>query len=152
MPNPFDTGIRLTVVSDDDNRTTCSVDEFVLCPTNARADEWQRLAEAEAREHLATTKRLVEAEAALAAARAELERARGASDRMVDAFSSTLDRIASAMGCDPDPESDLVEAVRLLVQERDAAVQRAERAERLHAEAESDLARVSVRLAEAEAP
>jgi len=71
MPDPFDTGIRLTVVSDD-GATPCSVDEFVRCPTNARADEWQRLAEAEAREHLATAKRLVEAESALAVARAAL--------------------------------------------------------------------------------
>jgi hypothetical protein len=37
MKNPFDTGIRMTVVRDP-TRTTCSVDEFVLCPTNARAD------------------------------------------------------------------------------------------------------------------
>lgn len=42
-------------------------------------------------------------------------------------------------------------AAPTLVEERDAAVQRAERAERLHAEAEYDLARLSVRLAEAEA-
>jgi hypothetical protein len=68
MPNPFDTGIRLTV-SPDPTRTRCDVDEFVLCPSNARADEWQRLAEAEAREHLATAKRLVEAEVALAQAK-----------------------------------------------------------------------------------
>jgi hypothetical protein len=59
-------------------------------------------------------------------------------------------RIASAMACRPDDDADLVEAVRLLVQERDAAVQRAERAEHLHAEAEADLARLSVRLVEAE--
>lgn len=71
MPNPFDTGIRLTVANPDPTRVHCDVDEFVLCPTNARADEWQRLAEAEAREHLATAKRLIETEAALAAARAE---------------------------------------------------------------------------------
>ena len=73
MTNPFDTGIRLTVVRDP-TRTRCDVDEFVLCPTNARADEWQRLAETEAREHLATAKRLVEAEVALARERAEVER------------------------------------------------------------------------------
>jgi|GEM_PF-4509402 len=84
-------------------------------------EDWKKVAQDWAKENLATTMRAIEAEAALAAARAELERARGASDRMVDAFSSTLDRIASAMGCDPDPEADLVEAVRLLVHERDEA-------------------------------
>ena len=34
---------------------------------------------------------------------------------------STLKRIAAAMSCDPDDDDDLVEAVRLLVEERDAA-------------------------------
>jgi inactivated superfamily I helicase len=70
MPNPFDTGIRLTVIRTP-GRTRCDVDEFVLCPTNARADEWQRLAETEAREHLATAKQLIEAQAERDAARAE---------------------------------------------------------------------------------
>jgi predicted Fe-S protein YdhL (DUF1289 family) len=77
MLNPFDTGIRLTVIRTP-GRTTCSVDEFVLCPTNARADEaviardeWQRLAETEAREHLATARQLIEAQAERDAARAE---------------------------------------------------------------------------------
>jgi predicted Fe-S protein YdhL (DUF1289 family) len=77
MSNPFDTGIRLTVIRTP-GRTTCSVDEFVLCPTNARADEavtardeWQRLAETEAREHLATARQLIEAQAERDAARAE---------------------------------------------------------------------------------
>jgi hypothetical protein len=32
----------------------------------------------------------------------------------------TCDRIARAMGCEPDSGDDLVEAVRLLVPERDA--------------------------------
>jgi hypothetical protein len=41
MSNPFDTGIRLTVIRTP-GRTTCSVDEFVLCPTNARADDAER--------------------------------------------------------------------------------------------------------------
>ena len=84
MPNPFDTGIRLTVVNSDPARVRCDVDEFVLCPSNARADEaviardeWQRLAQAEAWDHLVTRKQLVEAEVALAAARAEVERLRG---------------------------------------------------------------------------
>lgn len=163
MSDPFDTGIRLTV-SPDPARVRCDVDEFVLCPSNARADEaitardeWQRLAQAEAWDHLVTAKRLVEAEVALAqaehlhaeaesdlarlsvrlieaevalaAARAEVERAQGASWVMPDALDRTLARIASAMGCDPDDDADLVEAVCLLVKERDAAVQRAERAE-----------------------
>lgn len=70
MSNPFDTGIRLAVVRDT-TRVSCDVDEFVLCPTNARADEWQRLAETEAREHLATVKQLIEAQAERDAARAE---------------------------------------------------------------------------------
>jgi inactivated superfamily I helicase len=77
MLNPFDTGIRLTVIRTP-GRTTCSVDEFVSCPTNARADEavtardeWQRLAETEAREHLATARQLIEAQAERDAARAE---------------------------------------------------------------------------------
>ena len=70
MPNPFDTGIRLTVIRTP-GRTRCDVDEFVLCPTNARADEWQRLAETEAREHLATARQLIEAQAERDAARAE---------------------------------------------------------------------------------
>jgi hypothetical protein len=49
------------------------------------------------------------------------------SDALAAAFGRTLDRIASTMGCDPDPDddADLVEAVRLLVKERDAAAQRA---------------------------
>jgi len=38
--------------------------------------------------------------------------------------------IAAAMSCEPDGDADLVEAVRLLVQERDAAIARAEVAER----------------------
>jgi hypothetical protein len=83
MPNPFDTGIRLTVLAPAEGRTRCDVDEFVLCPSNARADEaviardeWKRHAEAEARIGLATAKRLIEAEVALAAARAEVERLR----------------------------------------------------------------------------
>lgn len=63
---------------------------------------------------------------------------------------ATFDRIAVAMGCEPEDNADLVEAVRLLVQERDAAVQRAERAERLYAEAEDDLARLSVQLIDAQ--
>lgn len=41
MKNPFDTGIRMTVVRTP-GRTTCSVDEFVSCPTNARADAAER--------------------------------------------------------------------------------------------------------------
>jgi inactivated superfamily I helicase len=43
------------------------------CPNldGARADEWQRLAETEAREHLATAKQLIEAQAERDAARAE---------------------------------------------------------------------------------
>jgi hypothetical protein len=72
MSNPFDTGIRLTVVNSAPTRVSCDVDEFVLCPTNARADEWQRHAEAEAREHLATVKQLIEAQAERDAARAEV--------------------------------------------------------------------------------
>ena len=63
---------------------------------------------------------------------------------------ATFDRIAVAMGCEPEDNDDLVEAVRLLVQERDAAVQRAKRAKHLHAEAEADLARLSVRLVDIE--
>lgn len=74
MPNPFDTGIRMTVVRTP-GRTRCDVDEFVLCPTNARADEWQRLAETEARDHLATAKRLVEGEVEVASLSAALGRA-----------------------------------------------------------------------------
>lgn len=41
MTNPFDTGIRMTVVSDP-TRVRCDVDEFVLCPSNARADDAER--------------------------------------------------------------------------------------------------------------
>jgi hypothetical protein len=41
LTNPFDTGIRMTVIRTP-GRTTCSVDEFVLCPTNARADDAER--------------------------------------------------------------------------------------------------------------
>ena len=50
---------------------------------------------------------------ALRAARAEVDELR--------------DRIARVMGCTPDDDADLVEAVRLLVQERDEAVARFER-------------------------
>lgn len=42
-----------------------------LTDVEAACIEWQRLAQAEARDHLATTQRLIETEAALAAARAE---------------------------------------------------------------------------------
>jgi len=91
LANPFDTGIRLTVVNPEPTRTRCDVDEFVLCPSNARADEaviardeWQRLAQAEARDHLATRKQLVEAEVALAQA----ERARD--------HAQTMQRMAEA--------------------------------------------------------
>jgi hypothetical protein len=41
MLNPFDTGIRMTVIRTP-GRTTCSVDGFVSCPTNARADDAER--------------------------------------------------------------------------------------------------------------
>ena len=81
MSDPFDTGIRMTVVSDP-TRTRCDVDEFVLCPSNTRADEaitardeWKRQAEAEARDHLATAKRLVEVEVEVASLSAALGRA-----------------------------------------------------------------------------
>jgi len=103
VPNPFDTGIRLTVVNPEPTRVRCDVDEFVLCPTNARADEWQRLAEAEAREHLATAKRLVEAEVALAQA----ERARD--------HAQTMQQMAEAFHDVAVKERDLAraEAARL---------------------------------------
>jgi hypothetical protein len=119
MPNPFDTGIRLTVVAPTEGRTRCDVDEFVLCPTNARADEWQRLAETEAREHLATRKLLVEAEAALAVARLAL-RNQSFLARVIE-LEGAFDRIAVLMRCEPESNGDLIEAVRLLVAERDEA-------------------------------
>jgi len=113
MPNPFDTGIRLTVVSDD-GATTCSVDEFVRCPTTARADEWQRLAEAEAREHLATAKRLVEAEVALAQA----ERARD--------HAQTMQQMAEAFHDVAVKERDLARAEAARLRARlDVAIQAA---------------------------
>ena len=125
MLNPFDTGIRLTVIRTP-GRTTCSVDEFVSCPTNARADEavtardeWQRLAETEAREHLATRKLLVEAEAALAVARLAL-RNQSFLARVIE-LEGAFDRIAVLMRCEPESNGDLIEAVRLLVAERDEA-------------------------------
>ena len=125
MTDPFDTGIRLTVVRDP-TRVRCDVDEFVLCPTNARADEaitardeWQRLAQAEAWDHLVTRKQLVEVEVEVASLSTALGRA-----------------------------NHLAWEAR---QEHDAAVQRAAQAEHLYAEVESDLARLSVRLVESEA-
>jgi rubrerythrin len=137
VKTPFDTGIRLTVANPDPTRVHCDVDEFVLCPTNARADEWQRLAETEARDHLATIKRLVEGEVVLAQA----ERARDLAQtmqRMAEAFHDVaikerdlarhharearhvLAQVAAAMACEPASNGDLIEAVRLLVEERDA--------------------------------
>lgn len=154
MPNPFDTGIRLTV-SPDPARVRCDVDEFVLCPSNTRADEaitardeWKRQAESEARDHLVTRRQLVEAEVALAQAERERDEA---SARCVN-DDLTLDmnqRAVHAIGKRCNEALD--EACERVVAERDAAVQRAEQAEHLHAEAESDLARLSVRLVEAEA-
>lgn len=42
---------------------------------------------------------------------------------------STLARIAEAMDCEPDDDDDLAEAVRLLVNERDEAVEALEERE-----------------------
>ena len=161
MSNPFDTGIRLTVVRDP-ARVRCDVDEFVLCPTNARADEaitardeWQRLAQAEAWDHLVTRKQLVEAEVALAQAEhlhAEAESGLRAERDFLSAEQVRLIReredvraqyraAESAMLASADADALMLTQVG---RERDAAVH-------LHAEAESDLARVSVRLVAAEA-
>ena len=90
MKNPFDTGIRMTVVRTP-GRTRCDVDEFVLCPTNARADAAERalaqIASAMAcvpgddADHVAAVRLLVRERDA---ARAEVERLRVALSDAVD--------------------------------------------------------------------
>jgi len=147
MSNPFDTGIRLTVVRDP-ARVRCDVDEFVLCPTNARADEaitardeWQRLAQAEAWDHLVTRKQLVEAEVALAQAEhlhAEAESGLRAERDFLSAEQVRLIReredvraqyraAESAMLASADADALMLTQVG---RERDAAVQRAADIER----------------------
>ena len=111
MTDPFDTGIRLTVVRDP-TRVRCDVDEFVLCPSNARADEWKRQAEAEAWDHLVTRKQLVEVEVEVASLSAALGRANHLAWEARQERDAAVQRAAQA-------ESDRLADVEGLTAERD---------------------------------
>lgn len=58
----------------------------------------------------------------------------------LEAARATLRRIAEAMGCEPDDDDDLVEAVRMLVRERDSVLAERDRSRATVAETREILA------------
>ena len=70
--------------------------------------------------------------------------------RLMDALTRLREGVAQAMGCEPEDDDDLVEAVRLLVSERDEARAHTSTAAFMRVERQRDEARAQVKAWQAE--